>query len=436
MNNLSSSILSDYSVAYGIQSEIAEAINSCVLLSSAGYTAYPENARDIDFQIKQNLQKQGLAIIVMTPDLTYIGNYADGSLGFESDEVIIQCTEYVPTNRATTKTQFATALDIGLFLQSYLGSLNNCYFQFGSLNPYTVEQGEDSGLLVVNSKFKVVAAQKNSGGPVIPEAYKTYIDTLSSLSNDGYALSNDLCSKTDLATEFAKYALSTDVSSKTELATEFSKYALSSDVSSKTELNAEFAKYALSSDVSSKADLLAEFAKYLKKTEAYINDGTITISENSITPLTAVPSTYKTWSEISTYLTANYYNNTAINDLISVLNDTLQKRYAIYTKTLADGVLSVADSEVTIAETSSDLSISLPGIQTDDSTPTIIARDFIVTITNTSEADVTYSFIFANNTDEIINISDLDLTIAASSTKILSFTEVMLNKIFVKEVAI
>lgn len=160
IQKLDRSILADYSVAYAIQEQVAQAINACEPLSSAGYVAIPENARDIDFQIQNNLKKQGMAVIVMTPKLEYRGQDQDGNVYFDCPELIIQATEYVNINRAGNKEKWASCADIATFLQSWLGSLAEPVITFGELCPNGVEMGEDNGLLVATSKFKCICGQR------------------------------------------------------------------------------------------------------------------------------------------------------------------------------------------------------------------------------------------------------------------------------------
>ena len=72
----------------------------------------PENIKDIDFEIRNALQKQGIAGVVMTPSLTYRGRDEKASY-WDVNGMEISFTENPIVNRASTKpaSSWASAQD-------------------------------------------------------------------------------------------------------------------------------------------------------------------------------------------------------------------------------------------------------------------------------------------------------------------------------------
>ena len=110
-----------------------------------------EDSKDIEFEIKNALGKQGLVTVVMTPKMTYIGH--DGTnQAWQVDELTILTTEFVATNRASNKQSFVTGFDIAFEINDILASPQTS-ISFGRFCPVSIEQGEDNGLLVTKSTF-------------------------------------------------------------------------------------------------------------------------------------------------------------------------------------------------------------------------------------------------------------------------------------------
>lgn len=147
---MSEAPLSAFNSAGSLQKYVCEALNNSNDLSSLGITFYPEDAQDIEYMIKNNLSKQGLACVVLTPKSTYQGH--DGSDIAWTYEVALQIVEYVPVNRAKNKQKYTTALQLAHFCNDYLGG-PQCALPFGTLCPKGIEQGEDDNLLVVRTSF-------------------------------------------------------------------------------------------------------------------------------------------------------------------------------------------------------------------------------------------------------------------------------------------
>ena len=49
-------------------------MNKSPVILSAGIEFIAEDRLDIDYQIKESLKKQGMAAVVMTPSLNYLGH--------------------------------------------------------------------------------------------------------------------------------------------------------------------------------------------------------------------------------------------------------------------------------------------------------------------------------------------------------------------------
>ena len=111
-----------------------------------------ENSKEIDYEIKQNLAKQGVVSIVMTPKATFIGRKDDGKLVFDINELTIMTTENTSVNRTNDKS--LTGQDISMRILKILGEDN-----YGTFCPIAYEQGEDSGLLVNKVTFSCTVNQ-------------------------------------------------------------------------------------------------------------------------------------------------------------------------------------------------------------------------------------------------------------------------------------
>ena len=155
--------LSSYNVCYQIQQDICDVMNQSPVLLSAGIEFIAEDRLDIDYQIKENLKKQGMACLVMSPSLQYIG-HTGTSEAYQLDDLTIQFVEYTPINRAKNKASVITGLDLANYTSELLGG-PNAVIGFGKLCPNGIEQGEDGGLLVTKLTFRTFI--ENGQQPII-----------------------------------------------------------------------------------------------------------------------------------------------------------------------------------------------------------------------------------------------------------------------------
>ena len=135
---------------YELQQSVAEILQADEQLSSMSFLC--ENSKQIDYEIKQNLSKQGVVSIVMTPKATYIGRKDDGKLVYDINELTIMTTENTSVNRTNDKS--LTGQDISMRILKILGEDN-----YGTFCPIGYEQGEDSGLLVNKVTFSCTINQ-------------------------------------------------------------------------------------------------------------------------------------------------------------------------------------------------------------------------------------------------------------------------------------
>lgn len=135
---------------FDLQQSVAEILQADEQLSSIQFLC--ENSKEIDYEIKQNLAKQGVVSIVMTPKATYIGRKDDGKLVFDINDLTIMTTENTSVNRTNDKS--LTGQDISMRVLKVLGEDN-----YGTFCPIGYEQGEDSGLLVNKVTFSCTVNQ-------------------------------------------------------------------------------------------------------------------------------------------------------------------------------------------------------------------------------------------------------------------------------------
>lgn len=137
------------SIFHQVQQLIADQLNSDEMLSAANVTFVAENSKDIDYEVQNALGRQGIVGLVMTPKADYIGITARGEVAYDLRDLTIQIVENVPVNRGLPNS--TTALDAAQRAQEILASPN--FTTFGVMNPVSIEQGEDSGLIVCQAKF-------------------------------------------------------------------------------------------------------------------------------------------------------------------------------------------------------------------------------------------------------------------------------------------
>lgn len=132
-----------------MQQEVCNILNADTWMQNHGAHFYPENALDIDFQIRNALDKQGLSCVVMTPKMTFQGhakNYQGidkNALAVTIDELLVEIVEQPTINRA--RQTAATALDVAIKAANLLCGLDTDTKNV--FNNPRIEQGEANNLL-------------------------------------------------------------------------------------------------------------------------------------------------------------------------------------------------------------------------------------------------------------------------------------------------
>ena len=127
-----------------VQIYVADKLNSDSELS--GLCPFiVENKKDVDYEIKQALGKQGVVGLVMTPKATYAGAYMDIGISWQIDELEVDIVENVTVNRGK-KDGYVTGQDAAMRLFDVLCPLSGD--NEGQFNPVSYEEGEDNSLLV------------------------------------------------------------------------------------------------------------------------------------------------------------------------------------------------------------------------------------------------------------------------------------------------
>lgn len=133
------------SIFYQAQEQVCEALNEDEVLSGK-VQFIPENSKDIDYEIKNAIGRQGIVGIVMTPDATYQGIMSDGQQVWDLRDFTVQVVENPIVNRGQPTYANITALDAAARAAEVLAAPD--FGIFGQYCPTTIEQGEDSGLIV------------------------------------------------------------------------------------------------------------------------------------------------------------------------------------------------------------------------------------------------------------------------------------------------
>lgn len=192
---MSNQPLSSYNPFHQLQQDICDVVNAADMLREAGVKLIAENRLDIDFQIQESLQKQGIAAIVMTPDATYLGHQGT-SQAWQLDDITVQVVEYLPISRAGNRQSVVTGLDLCNFISEMLCGPSSV-IGFGKLCSDGIEQGEDDGLLV--TKLHMKAYLENGTGGVIFIEFATKYELSTAITSLSTEIYGDLSSKADLS---------------------------------------------------------------------------------------------------------------------------------------------------------------------------------------------------------------------------------------------
>lgn len=163
------STIENKSILWQAQEAAADILNADEELSGK-VAFFPENQRDIDFQLKNALGRQGIVGIIMTPTAQYCGNYQDESVVWDLRNFTVQIVENPTVNRAVPTS--ITALDAAVRATDRLA---NTYANgFATYNPVSIEQGEQSGLIVAQARLNCTV--RTNRYPLSSDTYAVYTD--------------------------------------------------------------------------------------------------------------------------------------------------------------------------------------------------------------------------------------------------------------------
>lgn len=211
---------------------------------SGNCTFLAENRKDIEYEIKNKLGRQGICALVMTPKATYAGKYEDLFLAWQLDELEIDIVENVTVNRGKKDGNYMTGQQVGLRVFDVLCPLSGDYE--GQFCPVSLEEGDDNGLLVNKCILKALVYGEHSDTPT-PEKPVTYqfVKLLDQppqeQPHDGWMWREDDGFKICQGTTVYKLGVTSDQMSayvEQQISSSLSSYYTKSETSSSTEISA------------------------------------------------------------------------------------------------------------------------------------------------------------------------------------------------------
>ena len=143
-----------------VQEQVAAQLSADYRLSACPFLV--ENRKDIDYEIKNKLSRQGIVGLVMTPKATYAGKYEDQFLAWTLEELEIDIVENVTVNRGK-KDGYMTGQDAAMHVFDVLCPLSGDFE--GQFSPTSYEEGEDHGLLVSKCLLKALVYGEHGDVP-------------------------------------------------------------------------------------------------------------------------------------------------------------------------------------------------------------------------------------------------------------------------------
>lgn len=273
-----------------VQNYVVGKLSGDYILSACPFLA--ENRKDIDYEIKNKLGKQGIVGLVMTPKATYAGKFEDLFLSWTLEELEIDIVENVTVNRGK-RNGYVTGQDAAMRLFDVLCPLSGDFE--GQFNPVSYEEGEDGNLIVNKCVLKALIYGEHGDVPQ-PEKPITYqfvklLDQPPPLSvqpHDGWMWQDadglyfyvdhvahklgDVSSEQLSAYVESQMSSKVEISAFNELQNSLSDYYTKSETSSAVELSALEQKLSTYTDsqVSSKADK-SELSNFWSKDDTLIS---------------------------------------------------------------------------------------------------------------------------------------------------------------------
>lgn len=242
----------DYTIEYQnlfgkIQEHVVEILSSDELLKEWGVPVLSENIKDIDFQIKNAMSRQGVMCLVTTMKGTY-GGHNSMVESWLIDNLEILVVENPTINRPRMKKnnlEYGTGTDISYRIFEALGGPQSGHF--GKFCPKTFEVGEDGGLVVSKCRFSCQFNNQVDG--IVEKETNVKIPFVTHVEIDGLIAEIDSLKK--LIEGFDTEEIKTDVN---ELKNETS--SLNSRIDGLDQIYQPVGDYALKSEIPTKTSNL------------------------------------------------------------------------------------------------------------------------------------------------------------------------------------
>lgn len=235
----------DYTIEYQnlfgkIQEHVVEILSDDELLKEWGVPILSENIKDIDFQIRNAMSRQGVMCLVTTMKGTY-GGHNSMVESWLIDNLEILVVENPTINRPRMKKEkleYGTGTDISYRIFEALGGPQSGHF--GKFCPKTFEVGEDGGLVVSKCRFSCQFNNQVDG--IVEKETNVKIPFVTHIEIDGLIAEIDSLKR--LIEGFDTEEIKTDVN---ELKNETS--SISSRIDGLDQIYQKVGDYALKSDI-------------------------------------------------------------------------------------------------------------------------------------------------------------------------------------------
>lgn len=127
-----------------LQQYVVDILNRDEILQKMGAVFCAENSMDLDYEVRNALDRQGLACVVMTPRAVYQGHNGIEQ-AFTCDQLTLQIVESPEVHRAWLKKEgldYGTALDVAKAASDRLAGPQGGYF--GKFTTKNIEEGRTS----------------------------------------------------------------------------------------------------------------------------------------------------------------------------------------------------------------------------------------------------------------------------------------------------
>ena len=242
----------DYEIEYQnlfgkIQEHVVEILSDDELLKKWGVPILSENIKDIDFQIRNAMSRQGVMCLVTTMKGTY-GGHNSMVESWMIDNLEILVVENPTINRPRMKKEkleYGTGTDISYRIFEALGGPQSGHF--GKFCPKTFEVGEDGGLVVSKCRFSCQFNNQVDG--IVEKETNVKIPFVTHIEIDGLIAEIDSLKK--LIEGFGTEEIKTDVN---ELKNETS--SLNSRIDGLDQIYQPVGDYSLKSEIPTKTSQL------------------------------------------------------------------------------------------------------------------------------------------------------------------------------------